>query len=167
MTEQALVDKEYHVGDGWRYRCWICGHQVKIDKPFPKTCPGCHAAGWWGHMVAQNNGNNGKDGVNVAKILTQKEPEGIMHKRILSQLPDAVEGYQRQNKGVYDATLARKRGRPRQTVPDDLIMELSGQGFSSRGMVEELAKMGYTGKGYKVIQRRLKVLSHDNGGDTS
>jgi len=74
---------------------------------------------------------------------------------ILSQLPDAVEYHQRQNKGVYDATQGQGRGRPRQAVPDDLILELSGHGFSSRVMVDELDKRGFKDIGYKTIQRVL------------
>ena len=159
MAETATPDKELRVGDGWRYQCWKCNRQVKIDKPFPKECPGCGAGGsWWGHLVTPENG----------KITyAENTPGGIMvHKRILSQLPDDVGRCPLDSEGIYKPSHGQGRGRPRQNVPDDLIMELSGLGLSSRGMVKELATRGYPGKGYKVIQRRLKVLSRDNGGDT-
>jgi len=158
MAETATLDNELKVGTGWRYRCWNCNRQVKIDKPFPKRCPGCGATGWWGHLtpaVPRNNGEKDGDGI---KNYSETMPGGIKTQDlILSQLPDAVTHGVAQNEGILEPSQGQGRGRPRQTVPDDLILELAGQGFSSRKMVTELAKRGSPGIGYKTIQRRLQA----------
>ena len=147
-------------GSGWHYQCKTCNYQVGIDVAFPKECPGCHAPGWWGHLVTPGitqNLNNVKEGAGDNKNNEVKVSGGIKtHNRILSQLPDAVVCQPRENKGVYEPSHGQGRGRPRLSVPEDLIMELAGQGFSSRAMVEELAKHGVAGIGYKTIQRRLQ-----------
>ena len=160
MTETTTPGKELRVGDGWRYQCWKCNYKVGIDKPFPKECPGCGARGWWGHLVTPGitqNPNNVKEGAGDNKNYAVKVVGGIRTQNLfLSHDNDAVVCQPHENKGVYEPSHGQGRGRPRLTVPEDLIMELDGQGFSSRAMVEELAKHGVAGIGYKTIQRRLQ-----------
>lgn len=159
MVETATTDNELRVGDGWRYQCRRCNHAVGIDKPFPKECPGCHARGWWGHLVTptitQNLNGGNEDGTDN-KNSGVKVPEGIMgRKRILSQQENAVVCAVAQNNGIYEPSLGHSRGRPLQPVPEDLIKDLDRRGFSSRAMVGELDKKGFK-IGYKTIQRRLQ-----------
>ncbi len=146
-------------GSGWRYRCKSCNFEVGIDKAFPKTCPGCHAGGWWGQLVTpditQNIDGVKKDGVD-SKNSDVKVPEGIMgRKGILSQQDNAVVCAEAQNKGVYETSPGQCRGRPLQKVPVDLIKQLDIEGFSSRAMVSELDQRGFK-VSYKTIQRRLQ-----------
>lgn len=171
MVKMIMNNDNSRGGLGWRFQCWKCNYKVGIDKPFPETCPGCQAPGWWGHLVCPNNskkdgdhvktlGNFGKVAENTeidTNLSSDKTPGGIMvHKRILSQLPDDVGRCPLDSEGIYKPSHGQGKGRPRLTVPEDLIMELAGQGFSSRAMVEELAKHGVAGIGYKTIQRRLQ-----------
>lgn len=153
----AETTKEYHVGDGWRYQCRTCGFQVGIDSAFPENCPGCHAAGWWGHLtpaIAQNNGKRGGDnGKNSAGMMAG----GIKTRnRILSQQENAVGLVEHQNNGISEPSLERGRGRPFQPLPEDLIKELDHQGLSSRGIAEKLNKQGIC-VSYKTVQRRLQA----------
>lgn len=179
MTDQALVtagkssaprhaldsETKYHVGDGWRYQCKSCGHEVGIDRSFPKECPGCHAGGWWGHLAIDEDipkvsqEIDGEDG-------TQKEwdnnsdsvSRGIRTRnRILSHDFNAVDGSGGENNGIFEPPTPRGKGRPKNDVPDDIILELASQGFSSRAIVKELAKQGTPGISYKTIQRRLQA----------
>jgi len=155
MAETITLDKELRVGDGWRYRCWTCGHQVKIDKPFPKKCPGCGATGWWGHLtpVISQNGVK-KDGATV-KTSNIKALGGVKTRDlILSQEETPLVHCQPYSEGDYEPTPGNGRGRPRKTVPEDLIKELDHQGFSSRAIEDELDKQGFK-VGYKTIQRIL------------
>lgn len=154
---------ELKVGAGWRYRCKSCGFEVGIDKAFPKTCPGpgCHAGGWWGHLVtpgASQNPNNGKVDETDNKNCEVKVPVGIMgHKGILSQLPDAVEHYEAQNKGIYKPSLGRGRGRPPKLVRQDLINQLASQGLSSRQIAGVLSQRGFY-VSYRTVLRRQGSL---------
>jgi hypothetical protein len=142
MAETIKTVSELKVGDGWRYRCLTCNFEVGIDKAFPETCPGCHAAGWWGRLTAGDSMKNSKAAMQTRDL-------------ILSQQENAVVHGLAQNNGVSEPS--QGRGRPRQAVPDGLIIKLAGQGFSSRAMVDELDKRGYKNIGYKTVQRRLQA----------
>ena len=122
----------------------------------------CDAPGWWGHLVtpsvSQNfNGENreGADNKNNENKLSwgMKTPY-----RILSQENNAVVCATPQNNGIFEPSLGQGRGRPRQTVPENLIMELNSQGFSSRAMAARLNEQGIA-VSYKTIQRRLQASS--------
>lgn len=162
----------------WQNICVGCGTQVETHgADLPGQCPKCHGWRWlchwlnppekekigkrWGQLTTpsvfaklsqeigddidiKNNGKTMAGGINTRK-------------GILSQDNNAVVYAQRHNKGVYEPSPAKGRGRPRQVMPDDLILELASQGFSSRAIVEELAKRGSPGIGYKTIQRRLQA----------
>jgi len=45
---------------------------------------------------------------------------------------------------TFDHPFAARYGRPRANLPIDKIMELHKNGYSCRGIVRELAKMGIT-----------------------
>ena len=156
MTETITPDKELRVGSGWRYRCLSCGHKVGLDVAYPKECPGCHAGGWWGHLVTPEISQNGvkKDGA-TAKTTNIKALGGIKTQDLfLSQEETPLVHNQPYSKGDYEPTPGNGRGRPRKSVPEDLIKDLDRQGFSSRAIEDELDKQGFK-IGYKTIQRIL------------
>lgn len=154
---------ELRVGKGWRYQCWNCNHQIKIDKPIPRKCPSCGStskSGFWGHLVTP--GDIGKPDQKIEDGFSVKNSETIMSggiktpKRILSQLPDALACQQHQNNRVFEPSQGRERGRPRQAVPEDLILKLASQGFSSRAIVARLNEQGIS-ISYKTVLRRLQA----------
>ena len=141
-------------GQGWRYRCRGCGLELGIDTTFPETCPGCGAGGWWGRLTAKT-----RQGI----IPTIPNPclelcHGSGH---------AAMRQSAQNKGNPRGLLTPekpegRRGPKFKTTPDDLILELSGQGNKPR----EIA-MALEGRGIRIsartVHRRLESMRAARG----
>ena len=135
--------KEFHVGDGWRYECWTCRHQVTLDAAIPQTCPGCGHAGWWGHLVT------------LPKVAADnKSPV----KELWQQERDSVTGERRQNTGDLTAVgEPHRRGPKFHATPDDLIKELAGQGHGPRVITRELEER-HKPVPLRTVCRRLAAL---------
>lgn len=146
-------------GSGWRYQCKTCNCQVGIDTAFPKECPGCHAPGWWGHLVTpsvlEKLNQKTEDGISIENSEIMMAGGITSRNRIMSQLPDAVVHGGAQNNGIFEPYLGQGRGRPRRGIPGDLINQLSQQGLSSRRIAADLAARGFN-LSYKSVQRYFK-----------
>jgi hypothetical protein len=159
MVTAIETVSELKVGEGWLYQCWRCGHQVTLDAAFPENCPGCGAGGWWGHLVTAGvigKPDQKNEDRTFIKNPNEMMPGGIKTPyRILSQLPDAVEHCEAENRGIYEPSPGRGIGRPRRGIPRNLINQLSLQGLSSRRIAADLAARGFN-LSYKSVQRYFK-----------
>ena len=147
------IDDNGHVGSGWRYRCKSCGHQVGIDTAFPEKCPGCGAGGWWGRLTTENSHSATQE---MAPTISPY-PEELCHPKTDSDMC----GFG-QSKGDSRGILTPekpdgRRGPKFRNLPDDLIMDLAGQGQGAKRIAEVLE-----GRGIRIssrtINRRLQMI---------
>ena len=150
-------------GKGWRYQCKACDYQVGIDTAFPKECPGCHAPGWWGHLVTPDNSHNDvkKDGSTVktttlkasGHIKGRKQPTTVECHPIIR----GTDGELRRDRerisgdnGHGDKKVSSKR-----VMPMDLILGLESKGMGCKAIAAELERRGIS-VSYRTVLRRLQ-----------
>jgi len=151
-------------GPGWRYCCKTCGHELGIDKAFPEKCPGCQAGGWWGNLTAKT-----PRGI-IPAVLGY--PNQLCHGADHAAMRQSAQNNGDSRGVLTPEKLEGRRGPKFKATPDDLILELSGQGNRPK----EIA-MALEGQGIRIsartVHRRLQCLAvpgkggnHDGSANT-
>lgn len=147
-------------GPGWRYQCKSCGHEVGIDAALPKVCPGCQATGWWGKFTCATRRATNPSVPNHTEQICHPITDGDMHGC-------------GQNNGDCGGLLTPAkpegiRGPKFRAIPDDLVLELAGQGNGAKRIAMALADRGIMVSS-RTIHRRLVAAGrgHDHDGSTS
>lgn len=145
-------------GAEWLNICVGCGHRLTTHGPeLPGECPECHSTRWLCHLLSQNEPEAAQEN----KISRGKPADPIKTGNgILSQgstfnkMTKTSKLSETESARVQENLTRPGRGRKSRPVPGDLVKKLSGQGYSSRQIAEELGRRGFH-LSYKSTQRYL------------
>jgi len=131
----------------WLNICVGCGSQrTTHGAELPNQCPECHGWRWLCHL--QNSTKKEKPSFTEGYPNTPPEFCPPKNNAVMAKLlVDKINVSPTENGG--------RRGRPRVTVPDDLIQQLSSEGMGAIRIAEKLKERGIS-ISYKTIQRRLQ-----------
>ena len=137
---------EHEPGAGWCYQCKSCGHVVGTDTAFPKKCPGCQAAGWWGKLTPGARQDSMVEGVPQIRGISNHTAE----------LCPAKVGIP-VGQPAQDKREVRRGARPRK-LPQDLIEQWAREGCGSIVIARKLGEQGII-VSYRTILRRLQQIA--------
>jgi len=132
----------------WLNICVDCGRRVITHgSELPGQCPECHGWRWLCHLrnPAEEETLLSTEGdQNTTPEFCPPKNNTIVAKSLMDK---------KHMRPTYNED---KRGRPPATIPDDLIRQLSNEGWGSIRIAGKLQEMGIV-VSYKTIQRRLQA----------